>query len=275
MAKHPTHPRFNVIEWDGKTITKPGLYHGVSMAAYHSGTICDGPSVSGGGLRTIIRESPAHYFDKCPYNPNRAPDETTAAMTLGGAAHHLLLGEQWFSKHYCIRPTELPDGKTGEIKAWQGNRTDCKKWLAEHERKGLTVLTPDQVEAIKGMAASLGKHPLVRAWVQLRNLGLAQALVVQALPLPGRALSLRQQRCKAGCLTFARGAARGAVRTSTSGRNRRSASQLPPLCSPKLRASGCLVRGGRSLALRARGGALSSKAMRWLCMTCAAASLRL
>ena len=34
------------------------------------------------------------------------------------------------------------------------------------------------------------------------------------------------------------------------------------LCSPKLRASGSLVRGGRSLARRARGGALSSKANR-------------
>lgn len=164
-----THPRFNIIDWDGKTITKPGLYRSVPMAAYHSGTICDGPSVSGGGLRKIFSESPARYYWSCPYNPKREEEPVSAAIILGGAAHHLLMGERWFSKHYVIRPDELMDPKTGEMKAWQGNRTVCKDWLAAQAAKNLIVLTDVQIEDVKGMAMSLGNHPLVQAGI-LRGL---------------------------------------------------------------------------------------------------------
>lgn len=165
-----THPRFKIRDWDGKPISEPGIYRGVPMEVYHSGTVCNGPSVSGGGLKTISNESPAHYFHSSPYNPRRVSDGGgTPAMTLGRAAHHRLMGERWFFRHFVIRPTELPDPKTGEVKPWQGNRQACKDWLAKQRKIGMDVLTPDQVEAIKGMAVNLGKHPLVIAGI-LRGL---------------------------------------------------------------------------------------------------------
>ena len=41
-----------------------------------------------------------------------------------GAAHHALLGESDFDKHYVVRPALL-NGKP-----WHGARGDCKEWLA-------------------------------------------------------------------------------------------------------------------------------------------------
>jgi hypothetical protein len=56
-----------------------------------------------------------------------------------------------------VRPAEL-DGLP-----WQGNRKECKRWLAAQKRSGLTVLTSANIETVKGMAISIGAFPLVQA----------------------------------------------------------------------------------------------------------------
>lgn len=146
-----------VEKWDGKPISRPGIYEGVSMEAYHSGKLCVGPSISSSGLRKIFNYSEAHYYDSSPLNPDRAPQKDTEAFILGRATHHLLLGESFFARDFIMQPAEAPDGR-----AWNGNNGSCKKWLAEQAAAGRTVLTSDQVDAIKGMAVRLGKEPLVR-----------------------------------------------------------------------------------------------------------------
>lgn len=140
-------------------ISAPGLYSGIPMADYH-GDLCVGPSISSSGLRTIFTESPAHYFDKSYLNPDRAEEEDKEAFVLGRAAHHLLLGEDDFSTLFIVRPDEAPDGR-----AWNGNNNTCKAWLAAQEKAGRTVLTPGQIEAIRGMARSLAKHPLIESGI--------------------------------------------------------------------------------------------------------------
>lgn len=145
----------NVIQWDGKPISKPGIYAGIPLETYHGATICAGPSISSSGLRTIFKKSPAHYWASSPYNPAAIEREDSEAMILGRAAHHALLGESEFSKHYVIRPEMLAG------KAWQGNRTDCKEWLAAAAESGLTVLTPAQRDQIVGMRAGLAAHPMI------------------------------------------------------------------------------------------------------------------
>ena len=149
---------FDVIKWDGEKIAKPGLYSGIPMEAYH-GDLCVGPSVSSGGLRTIFNHSPAHYFDASYLNPDAEEREDNAALILGRATHHLLLGEADFSKHFVIRPEEL-NGK-----AWNSNRTDCRDWLNAVADERLTVLKGEQVTAIRGMSASLAKNSLVQAGI--------------------------------------------------------------------------------------------------------------
>jgi len=147
-----------VIPWDGQRISVPGLYAHVPLLDYHRGDICDGPSISSSGLRLLWKKAPAYYWDKSPFNPNRdKSDDDNEAFILGRAAHHLICREPGFSKHFAVRPEIAPDGK-----AWHGNNKSCKAWIASRKAEGRTTLSPDQVEAIRGMAAALTKNALYR-----------------------------------------------------------------------------------------------------------------
>jgi hypothetical protein len=146
--------KMDVITWDGKTISEPGIYAGIPLATYHEKKdLCDGPSISSSGLRTIISKSPAHYWLTSPYNPERKPDKPTDAMILGRAAHHLFLGETGFTKQFAMRPPAFPDWKT----------VASREWRAQQEKAGLVVLTPQDGEVITGMARSLKADPLIKA----------------------------------------------------------------------------------------------------------------
>lgn len=142
----------------GTVITEPGAYLNVPMDFYH-GQPTDGPSISSSGLRTIFTQSLKHYWDGSPLNPDRAEFKDTEFTILGRAAHHLLLGEADFAKNFVIRP-EILDGEK-----WNSNKTICKKWLAEQELARLTVVTPAQMEQIRGMAAALAAEPIVQGGI--------------------------------------------------------------------------------------------------------------
>ena len=129
------------------------------MDVYH-GQPCVGVSASSSQLRTIFSKSLAHFWDTSSLNPNRQPFQDTEATVLGRAAHHILLGESDFSKHFVIRPDMAPDGR-----AWNGNNHTCKDWLVEQELAGLTVLKPEQVEYIKGMSKSLSAEPIIQGGI--------------------------------------------------------------------------------------------------------------
>lgn len=138
-------------------ISRPGIYAGISLDDYHSTLVTPGPSVSSSGLRRLWQTSPAHFYAAWEYNPNRIEETASEAMILGAAAHHLLLGEDDFQTHYVMRPETLK-GEDG-LKPWQGNRKACREWLTEQRRAGRTVLTPAQIDTIRGMAKSLARHP--------------------------------------------------------------------------------------------------------------------
>jgi len=164
-----------VTRWDGQPIKEPGVYSGVPMEIYHSADLCAGPSISSSGLRTIFDpdQGPMAYWVESPLNPNRIEPEDSQAFILGRAAHHLVLGEAAFSRFYVARPEKL-NGT-----AWNSNRTDCKEWLQHCRDQGLTVLTPGQVEQIKGIAGLL-------PWQKdLEDSGLANSAVVRAGALSG------------------------------------------------------------------------------------------
>lgn len=155
--------------WDGSVISEPGMYADVGMEFYHEfvggqyRALCNGPSISSSGLRTIFTESPAHWWVRSPMNPERKDEADSKSLILGRAAHALLVGMPTFSREFIIRPDELAG------KPWHGNRNDCKAWLDAAAKGGKTVLTGEMVDQIKGMAGSLGKHPLVQAGI-LRGL---------------------------------------------------------------------------------------------------------
>lgn len=156
-----------VTRWNGEAISKPGIYSGVPLqGVYHTQSACIGPSISSSGARTIFYESPAHYFAGSDLNPKAEPRKTTEAMLFGAASHHLLLGEADFQRFYAVRPEELADSKTGEVKPWQGNRTDCKAWVKHMtEGEGRQVLKLEEVDKIRGIAGSLAGEPLIQAGI--------------------------------------------------------------------------------------------------------------
>jgi hypothetical protein len=94
---------------------------------------------------------------------NRAEPEDKAHFTVGRAAHHLMLGEPFFAKVFCVQPSEYPDKKSGEVKKWTYAAAYCKEWREQRRKEGRSSLTAADVEVIKGVAVALGQHPLVRA----------------------------------------------------------------------------------------------------------------
>src|SRR5947199_1288943 len=142
------------IPWDGKPISKPGLYRGIPLADYHRHDLCDAVSVSSSLFRTIIRRSAAHAFDKAPLNPERTQEESEA-MALGRFVHKAVAGEP-FDDDCVLCPPEV-GGKpyNMRLKVWQD-------WTAEQQAAGKYVITPPLAIRAKGMIIALGKFPLVQ-----------------------------------------------------------------------------------------------------------------
>ena len=153
----------NVIKWDGKPITKNGIYSGIPLRTYHSKAICDGDSVSSSNIRTAWNESLAHMHNSWCCNPQAEPMEPTESMLLGSAAHHLILGEEDFSTHYIGQPLEYRDIKTAELKKWTYGAKPCKDWRDKQHKAGKEIVTQVQLEKIRGIARSLQLDPLVQA----------------------------------------------------------------------------------------------------------------
>lgn len=120
-------------------ITKPGIYD-LPIEDY-IGDCCVGPSISSSGLRKLLPESgscPAKFWAFSPLNPNRFPDETTAALDFGRAAHCLALGEPEFNKYFIVSPYD--DFRKGEARAWRDEQTR-------------TVVKAEDFETIQAIAA--------------------------------------------------------------------------------------------------------------------------
>lgn len=168
------------IRWNGEPISAPGVYAGIPIDIYHGADLCDGPSISSSGLRTIFNDCPMAYWIESPLNPRRLIPDEKEAFILGRAAHHLVLGESDFGKFFTVEPATYPDSKTGEQKAWNNNATYCRDWRAHvTEGEGRTILTAKQIEAIRGMAGLL-------PWQKdLEDSGLANNAVVRAGALSG------------------------------------------------------------------------------------------
>lgn len=127
---------------EGEIITEPGIYE-VPISWYHD-QCTDGPSISSSGLRKLF-QSPAHFWLESELNPNRVDPGEKQHFSLGRAAHHLLLGEGEFAKHFAIRPSKWDSWRTNDAKLWRDGMVEA----------GFTVLTPDDIETVRGMAGLL------------------------------------------------------------------------------------------------------------------------
>lgn len=147
-----------IIPWNERPVERPGIYSGIPIDRYHAMNCCKSVSISSTGLRRLFAESPAHYWAFSIYNKDRYDEPTSEALLLGGATHHLLLGEQNFKAKYAKRPNTM-----GGVR-WSGQGA-CKVWLNDRRREGRQVILSSQMERIEGMARSLRREPLIQAGI--------------------------------------------------------------------------------------------------------------
>lgn len=117
-------------------ITDPGVYQGLDEQTYHADPV-EGGSLSQSGAKLLL-ESPAKFDHR-----RRHPAEPTAAMTLGTAAHAMVLGVG-----AEIVEVEFDSWRTKEAKAQQDAA------IAE----GKTPLLSKDVRRVEAMAEKLRSH---------------------------------------------------------------------------------------------------------------------
>lgn len=156
QSLHPLHQPAGFLEVQrinhGEKVLEPGIYE-IPMNWYHD-DCCAGPSISSSGLRTIVSKSPLHYWDTSYLNKERAEDEEdeqeTEFLRIGRAAHTLLLEPATYRGLFVERPSIFT--------SWQTK--DAKRWRAEHQAEGYTVLAPHEIQRVNGVVAALRRHPL-------------------------------------------------------------------------------------------------------------------
>ncbi len=144
------------IPWDGKTITKSGVYSGISLTDYHHKTdLFDGPSISKSTLKHILPAhggSPKAFWGRWAHNPHHIKPKPSKELDFGKAVHCLLLADEVFSEHFVLRPEKWKDWRTDASKAWRD----------EVEAAGKTIVTAEQIERIKLIAHDAAEYPLVK-----------------------------------------------------------------------------------------------------------------
>lgn len=157
----------------------------------------------------VTSKSDLGDFAACPqrykYNKDRGIKKSSDALRMGSLVDCLLLTPELFDKEYLCEPKRVAITKDGKphAKGWQDPKQK-EEWEAA-EAKGITVLTPEELEKAKGIAGRATEHLAERGlmlgktfqsqvamWVCLRSVGgvpLACPVVVTGmmdiLPLDG------------------------------------------------------------------------------------------
>lgn len=125
----------------------PGIYPDISNEDYHRG-----PGVSKSGLDLIVERSPLHYWDMV-LNPDRPKIEPTPQMVMGSAMHKYVLEPLSFDDEFIVAPEGI-DRRTKDGKA---------RWAEfQLQAAGKSILEPEQLERVRGMANAVLNHPLAR-----------------------------------------------------------------------------------------------------------------
>jgi hypothetical protein len=151
-----------IIIWNGKQISKPGIYSGIDIDLYHDPEICIGTSISSSGLRTIIGESPADFFAYWKGNPKHYTHTEARHYAFGRAVHHLHLATHWsrsFADTFAAQPLTYK-AEDGTEKAWSNNAKVCKEWNRAQAEAGRTILKSDELVQIADMERVMAQVPL-------------------------------------------------------------------------------------------------------------------
>jgi hypothetical protein len=132
-------------------ITERGAYVDVFAAEYHGNpNLLPGPSLSSSGAKTILEQSPLHFWHASALNPDR--EESDAAhFAVGRAAHDLLLlGGDW-ERNYHVLPEGFAWNKTKQFEEAIA--------VAEHAKtKGKTLIKAADMALVKRIADRIGDN---------------------------------------------------------------------------------------------------------------------
>ncbi len=115
----------------------------MSVEDYHAH-----PAVGSTSLRTLIKQSPAHYL----YNLSN-PKEPTPAKRFGTAVHQAILEPDAFHKNAVVEPEFGGKGSVALKDEWH------------RENHGRLILKREQHDAIKGILKSVSMHKLAFKFV--------------------------------------------------------------------------------------------------------------
>lgn len=127
-------------------ITKPGFYDGIDAEDYH-GNICDAPSLSSSGARTIVGVCPQRFWFDSYLNPAFIP-KFSKNFDIGHAGHYMMLEEDKFSEKVVL--IDAPDWRTKAAKAARQEAYDTHR---------VPLLTKD-LGPIQAMRKTLFSHSL-------------------------------------------------------------------------------------------------------------------
>ena len=128
----------------------PGIYSGLSNAAYHAG-----PGISKSGLDLLAR-SPLHYWDRY-INPQPTERTETAAMAFGTAVHAAVLEPDEFAKWVVM---DKVDGRTTVGKAAKAEAE------ARAAQLGVPMIDTATWDTVQRIAARVHRHPQIGAELQ-------------------------------------------------------------------------------------------------------------
>jgi hypothetical protein len=137
-------------------ISAPGAYPGIPMSQYHrAADLLPGPSLSSSGAKTILEQSPAHYWWDSAMNPERPPENDEPHFSFGKAGHDLLLlGGDW-ERSYHVLPEGFSRAKTVQF-AEQIAAADHAK------SKGKTIIKASDMATVKRIAGQISDNPDAR-----------------------------------------------------------------------------------------------------------------
>lgn len=157
-------------------ITAPGAYPDIPAEDYHGNAdLLPGPSLSSTGAKTILNQSPLHFWHASPMNPDRPAEDDAPHFSIGKAAHdRILLRDRW-PEFYHV----LPEGFS---------RAATKKWanaIGEAEaaaEAGKVILRSQDADIVEAVVDAVDRNPLART--ALSN-GVTEETLVWQDPLTG------------------------------------------------------------------------------------------
>lgn len=136
-------------------ITNASILGPIKHGDYHK------QDVQRGDPAYIMSQSELKVFNENPWKwRNGYRLKPSKEMSFGSLVDCLLLTPDDYASRFVVQPATYPAAK-GEEKPWSNNATFCRDWNAEQKAKGLTVISPYELDAANFIREKAAQHPVI------------------------------------------------------------------------------------------------------------------